>query len=401
MNRLKVGHSLIFLVLLAFVLLVGGTILYFLLYIFLLTFLLPLIHSLVTFAGLIGSVKVPRESLFSGESINISYEVKNTSIFRIPYLEVYNHIAKQLTGIDSPKLTLVLGKKESFSHEETILLKRRGYYQLGEIKVTIRDVFGFYSFEKKITSSASLLVYPQAINLSTFRITASHESGEALVQDSVFQDKSRVVSLREYREGDSVKAIHWKLSAKKDIPIVKNFENHGDTYATIFIDNEAKLFKYDIDRHLEDKATSAALSIVNYCLNQNIEVSLETQNEESCIKVQGHQNSDLKPFLETLARFKGNGALDFNSIFIPRIEMLKKNSTVIIITPNFDKKMGALGIQLKMKNYNPIFIVITDMENKTGYIDQIVSRMLKQENIPIYILDHNTSIKEVLEVYDG
>lgn len=401
MNRLKIGPSLIFLIILAFVLLVGGTMPYFLFYIFLLTFLLPLVHSLVTLTCLKGSVNIPSESLFSEESISIEYKIKNMSVFRTAYLEIYSDIAKQLTGLDSPKVTLVLGKKESFAHKETVLLKRRGYYQLGEIDVTIRDVFGFYSFKKKITSSTSLLVYPKTINLSTFKITASHQSGEALVQDSVFQDKSRVASLREYREGDSVKAIHWKLSAKKAIPIVKDYDNYGDTYATIFIDNDAKLFKDDVDRRLEDKAANAALSIVNYCLNQNIEVSLETQNDRSCIKIQGQQKSDFKPFLETLARFKGNGALNFKSLLMPRIETLKRSSTVIIITPNFDKEMGAQGIQLKIKNFNPLFIVITDIENKTGYIDRMVEKMLNQEGIPIYILDHNTSIKEALEVYNG
>lgn len=401
MNRLKIGPSLSFLIIIVFVLLVGGTIPYFLFYIFLLIFILPLVHSLVALKGLKGSVTIPSEALFSGESISIEYQVKNNSIFRITYLEIQSYITKQLTGIDSPKIALVLGKKESFIHNETVLLKRRGYYQLGEIEVTIRDVFGFYSFKKKITSSASLLVYPKTINLSTFRITASHESGEALVQNSFFQDKNRVASLREYREGDSVKAIHWKLSAKKDIPIVKDYENHGDTYAALFIDNDAKLFKDDVDRRLEDKIANAALSIINYCLNQNIEISLETQNKGSYIKIQGQQKSDFKPFLEALTRFKGNGVLDFKSLLMPRIETFKKGSTVIIITPSLDKNMGAQGFQLKMKNFNPLFIVITDIENSTGYIDQIVEEMLEQEGIPVCSLDHNTSIKEALEVYDG
>ncbi|WP_352420496.1 DUF58 domain-containing protein [Proteiniborus sp.] len=401
MNRLKVASLLLFLILLSFALLVGGTMPYFLFYIFLLTFFIPLIHSLITLIGLKGYVRIPSQSLFSGESINIEYQVENKSFFRIPYLEINSNITKNLSGIESPKVTLVLEKKQSFIHKETVLLKRRGYYKLGEIEATIKDVFGFYSFKKRISSNTSLLVYPEIINLSTFKITTSHQTGEALVQNSVFQDKSRISSLREYREGDSVKAIHWKLSAKKDIPIVKDYETRGDTYATIFIDNYAKSFKDDIDRRLEDKAATATLSIVNYCLSQNIEVCLETQNHKSFVKIQGQQKSDLKPFLEALARFRGNGSLVFNSFLMSRIETLKRSSTVIIITPNFDKEIGALGIQLKMKNFNPLFIVITDIDNNKGFVDQIVEEMLNQEGIPIYILNHNTSIKEALEVYDG
>ncbi|WP_195837916.1 DUF58 domain-containing protein [Tissierella pigra] len=348
-----------------------------------------------------GSIEIPRESLFTGEVININYQVENNSILPIPYLEIQSNISKQLTGTNSPKVTLALEKKESYNSGESVVLKRRGYYQFGEIEVTVEDVFGFYSFTKKITTPASLLVYPETIILSTFKITASHQSGELLVQTSDFQDKSRIASLREYKEGDSVKAIHWKLSAKKDIPIIKDYENRGDTNVIIFLDNESKLFKGDIDRRLEDKSVDAALSIVNYCLSQNIEVNLETQNNQTQIELKGQQTSDLKPFLETLARFRGNGALEFKSILMSKVETLNKGSTVIIITPNLDKTMGAQGIQLKMKNLNPLFITITDLGNKTGYIDQMVMKRLKQEGISTYILDYNTSIKEVLEVYHG
>lgn len=401
MARLKVGTSLILLFSITFALLVGGTMPYFLLYILLLILILPLIHILITLKGLKGSVKVPEKSLFTGDSVEISYSIKNNSIFGIAYLEIQSDISKKLTGIDSPSVALSLKKGGSFSNRETIHLKRRGYYELGEMKVTIRDVFGFYSFTKKISGQTSLLVYPETINLSTFKITTSQQLGELLIKDSVFQDKSRITSLREYIEGDSVKDIHWRLSAKRDNLIVKDYENRGDTYAIVLVDNYINNFKDDLDRHLEDKAVDASLSVVNYCLSNNIEVKLATQNHKGYLEINGQQKSDLKPFLEILARFKGNGALDFTSFLIPRIETLRKGSTAIIITPNLDKSIGAHGILLKTKNLNPLFIVITDMENKTGNIDQMIEKKLRQEGIPIYILDYKSSTKDLLEAYHG
>lgn len=215
MSRKTIITLLIFIVIFAFALLVGGTIPYFLLYVFSLTFLIPLVHCLIVLRALKGSVDIPKESLFTGESINIVYQVKNNSILPIPYLEIKRDISRRLSGLILPNLIFSLRKKEVFIEKETVLLKRRGYYELGEIEIIIQDVFGFYTFKKKILSPASLLVYPETIFLSTFKITASHQSGELLVKNTAFQDKSRVATLREYREGDSVKAIHWKLSAKR------------------------------------------------------------------------------------------------------------------------------------------------------------------------------------------
>ncbi|MCF6464936.1 hypothetical protein [Clostridium sp. Cult2] len=162
----------IFLIILAFLLFVGGTMPYFIFYIFILTFLLPLFHSLIILNRLKGSVQIPRESLYAGDKITIKYEVNNNSRFNIPYLEIQSNISKNLTGIDSSTVMTMLKAKKSFTHGETITLKRRGYYEIGEIEITLRDVFGFYALKKKITSEISLLVYPEIINLSTFRITA-------------------------------------------------------------------------------------------------------------------------------------------------------------------------------------------------------------------------------------
>lgn len=401
MNKSKIILVLGFFALLSFALLIGGTMPYFLLYIYLLTFLIPLLHSLITLKGLEGSIILPNESLYTGESVDIEFCVKNNSFLPISYMEIHSDIAKELTGLTPDSIILVLDKKDTFTHIKSIILDRRGYYELGSIEIRIRDVFGFYSFSKRITSNASLLVYPKIIKISTFKVMSIQESGELLVKDSTFQDVSRISSLREYRDGDSIKNIHWKLSAKVDLPIVKEYENRGDTYATIFIDNHTSLFEDDVDRRLEDKAVDVALSIINYCLNQNIEVNLNTQDNNSYIEVQGKQNTELKPFLKALARFKGNGAFEFESLLAPSMEKFKKGSTVIIITPNLNKTMGAYAIHLKMKNLNPLIIVITDITNNLGYIDQKIQNNLENEGIFIYIIDYWTNIKDRLEAPYG
>lgn len=393
----NIRFILISFILLTYLLLVGGTMPYFIFYIFLLTFLVPLFHSLIVLYRLKGTVEIPEETLYTGEKISIEYQVRNNSIFNIPYLEIQNHSSKQLTGVESPKIITTLKPKEFYNQKETVVLKRRGYYQLGEIEITVRDVFGFYSLKKKITSEISLLVYPEPIELTTFRITTVEQLGELLVEDLAFQDKNRVSSLRDYREGDSVKSIHWKQSAKLDELIIKDYENRGDTYVVVFIDNYEKLFQKDVDRRLEDKAVDIGLSIINYYINQNIPISFITQEGKTPVEIQGQQKTDLKSFLTAFAKFKGNGANSFYPLLNSKIDTLRKGATVVIITPNLDKSMGTLGILLKTKYLKPLIIVIRDEENSMGFLNPMVEKGLRQEGIPLYILDYKTNIKEALE----
>lgn len=406
MTNLKIHPPLVILitisiVVLSFTFLVGGTMPYFLFYVFLLAFTLPLIHSLIILRKLKASINIPQGHLFAGESINLDYRIENRSFLPIPHLEIKSNLSQELTGRSPSKKNIALDKKDFFRHTEIIVLKRRGYYEVGDIEVTIMDVFGFYSLTKKLTNPISLLVYPKPIKLSSFQVIISKKPGQWNVDKSIFKDKNKIKNLRDYEEGDSINSIHWKLSAKRDSLIVKEYDNPGDNNLVIFIDNNINLFKDDVGRRLEDKVADTALSLVNYSLEENIRVDLETQNGKNTIRVQGELIFDLKPFLDILARFKGNGFFSLKSIIMDKIHSFNQGSTIIIITPNLNKEMGALAIELKTKNLNPIFITVTDKDNKNGYVDLEVKDFLDLENIPVYILDYNWSIKKVLEAYNG
>lgn len=401
MNNRTYISPLIFIILLGYVLLVGGTVPYFLFYTMLLIYLIPFIHCLICYLFLKGTVEIPEGNLHAGDTITIMYKINNKSILPITYLEIENDFSKKLTGKTSPKVILSIEKKGYYNGSETIILKRRGFYEVGEISVTIKDAFGFFSLKKKISTPTSLLVYPEVIDISTFKTSTAQQTGELSIKDPSFQDKSRINSLREYQEGDSIKSIHWKQTAKKNTPIVKEYENSYDTQLVIFLDNEYRLFKNDIDTRIEDKIVDVTASIINYCLNQKIEVTLETQNYDSTIKIKGMQKSDFKPFLEVLARFRGNGKSNFSTFISSKIDIIKRSSTVVLVTPNLDKKMGSLGIKLRMKNLYPVFIVVTDYENNNGYMDVIIEKKLKSEGIPVYWLDCKTNVKEILEAHYG
>lgn len=370
---------------------------YFIFYVFILSFLLPFIHIVLSLRKLKGYINIPSISLYTNQNIDINYNIENNSIFSIPYIEIEDEVSKQLTRKASKKTIISLDKHDNYSKREIIYLNRRGYYDLVAIKVKLKDVFGIYSFKKTISNSASLLVYPRPIQLSNFNLISSDISGELLVRDSTFKDKSSIESFRDYKPGDSIKSIHWKLTGKTDSPIVKEYRNSGNINTFILLDNSYSNLKHDIDRRIEDKSVDSALSIVNYCLSQNLKVTLQTQDEKKEINIEGEEEGDLKSFLEVFARFKGNGYHDLTSLLSNSTEFLKSSSTIIIISPSLTKEIGAKLIDFKMNRINLIFILITDVENNISEIDLNIEKRLHEENINIYIIDYKSSIKDVLE----
>lgn len=400
MKKYRFLIVVIFIVLVSYLFLVGGQMPYFLFYVFILSFTIPFFHLLIGRRGIKGSVDLPRKSVFPGETLQIKYRIENNSLVNIPYLRIENIISKNLTGVEPTISHISLARKKDYYNSEALTLTRRGYYELGELNLSFKDVFGIYNLSKRISSSLSLLVYPEIIKLSAININTSLQTGELLSNKVGFQDKSRIKSLRDYVESDSVKDIHWKLSINRESPLLKEYESRGDNKVYIFLDNQEILYKNDFDRRLEDKAAEVALSILDYFLGHNIGISLTTQIQDKITVIEGNNESEIKAFLDCLAYFKGNGKLSLKDLLEGMIDSIYQGSSLIIITPNLEKSLGSQAINLKMRNIIPQIIYVTDKENHKYSTDANLLGSLKKEGISLVMVDFKKSTKEALEAYN-
>lgn len=394
----KIILLIISLILLGFVVFLGGQLPYFIFYIFALSIILPLIHSLITIKRLDGQVILPQKDLYRGDDADITYIVDNKTPLLIPYLIIDNKIQSTL-AMNQSKVATALPGMEMYRHHETINLKKRGYFEVGEIEVTIQDIFKLFKFKKIISSPTQLLVYPKIIKLNSFRTSSSQHQGELVSRNGRFEDRTRINTFRDYVEGDNIKAIHWKLTAKKDQTMIKLFDNRVDSTIGIFLDNSNKSYEMDVNNRLEDKAVDIALSIIDYCLNQNLNSTMIHQDKTNILKTSSDEIDDLKLFLEQLARLRATGEMSFTDLIVNNIASFNRGSSIIMITPNLDKSVGALALELLSKYYKPFLIVVRDKEKKTGKMSEDIQKKLIKENIPVYQINYNMNIKVVLEDY--
>lgn len=121
------------------------------------------------------------------------------------------------------QLSLIVGKdKQTFSH--TISSKYSGQLKITATKIKIYDPLGLFSFKyKKDFSLESVTVMPNIYEIETDISSENHDdvdSGE-YSKEKPGWDLSESFEIREYRSGDSVKKIHWKLSGKLDKTMVR------------------------------------------------------------------------------------------------------------------------------------------------------------------------------------
>lgn len=95
----------------------------------------------------------------------------------------------------------------------------RGRHEIGPARVRVRDVLGLAEREFRPTETDALTVYPSVHPLSS----DGHRHLFALARTDRIDEREEFDHLREYVQGDTLRDIHWKASAKRDDLVVTEY----------------------------------------------------------------------------------------------------------------------------------------------------------------------------------
>ena len=151
----------------------------------------------------------------------------------------------------------------------------RGVYEIGIESVEIRDFLKIFRFVKTVTDAPYITICPNIVNFSDdlFLVSPSEQIGVSQKKSS--EDYSSISDIRPFEHSDSMKKIHWKLSAKKNELMVKNYDITNNTATAIIVDNRFTPDMVPDKTALEDMLIEMAVSIVKYHLSANQSVMLD------------------------------------------------------------------------------------------------------------------------------
>ena len=92
---------------------------------------------------------------------------------------------------------------------------RRGYYPISPLKITSGDFLGLYFRSRRAGGTEHLIVYTRIFPVDTRLIPALYPMGEARAARRLFRDPTHAIGVREYFQGDGLKLIHWKATARR------------------------------------------------------------------------------------------------------------------------------------------------------------------------------------------
>ena len=158
--------------------------------------------------------------------------------------------------------------------EYPLLGRVRGRFSTGPLTVRTSDPFGLVQLDRQFLATTEVMVTPRVVPLPAIRtIGGGGNTGEARPHriGVVGQDDALV---REYRQGDDVRRIHWRSTARLGDLMVRREEQSWDPSASIVLDSREPAHAGRGMHSSLEWAVSAAASIGIHFLDDGFSVEI-------------------------------------------------------------------------------------------------------------------------------
>ena len=216
----KLGRALVLLVLLAAALITQAPLAVFLLAFALVLLVLLRLDAAYLRRQVTAELLVPDKPVIQGEDFTLTVRLRNRSRLPIPALVVLLNAADEWGGGQiTLRCAAMLGGKESAEQRITLNAGKSGVWSIAVRGITLRDHLGVFTAAcPAAVQSQSICVLPAAAAGKAKAETAPDEDGDEADTRAALGGS---YELREYRDGDTIKQVHWKLSAKLDRLMVR------------------------------------------------------------------------------------------------------------------------------------------------------------------------------------
>ena len=158
--------------------------------------------------------------------------------------------------------------------EYPLLGRVRGRFSTGPLTVRTVDPFGLVQLDRQFVATSEVMVTPRIVPLPTIRtIGGGGGTGEARPHrvGVIGQDDALV---REYRQGDDVRRIHWRSTARWGDLMVRREEQAWDPSASIVLDSRSSAHEGRGMQNSLEWAISAAASIGIHFLDDGFGIEI-------------------------------------------------------------------------------------------------------------------------------
>lgn len=172
-------------------------------------------------------------SIVCGQPTPYFFMLQNEDYFAYTGISVRMHSSFSYAEESFEHIEYELLPGDKSIYETNLVCKYRGEYEIGVKEVILTDLFRLFRFRYAVSGQIKALVLPKIVKLAQLQSIADLPMlKQRDTSDSIETD----LIVRDYMEGDSLKLIHWKASAKEQKLKVRIMTGKENQRISIFCD---------------------------------------------------------------------------------------------------------------------------------------------------------------------
>jgi uncharacterized protein (DUF58 family) len=256
-------------------------------------------------AHVTASRRCNRDSAEVGDTVAVEITVKNGGWLPVPWILLEDLLpAKALMEVVCPhpenraifsRQRLKVKKKRLKiamlpGHGQTTLLyqvefKLRGYYQLGPLVLESGDLFGLHRRYCVGTAPHFVLVFPRVVPLEGYELATRRPIGEVRLTHRLYEDPTRIAGVRHYEQGDPLKRVHWRATARTGRLHSKIYEPSTIAGATLVLDFHMAGYHAHGEPHRSELAVTTAASLAHAVYQLGQQIGLVTNGRDAADRI--------------------------------------------------------------------------------------------------------------------
>lgn len=252
----------------------------------------------------------------------------------------------------------------------------RGSVEFGPVELRVDSLFGLWQFRHKLQSPATVKIYPNFASIAEFDLLGHDQQ---VTQMGIHRAQRRgqgveFQQLREFRQGDVMRQVDWKASARQRKLISRQYQEERDQDIVVMLDCGRRMRSKDGDLSHFDHALNAMLLLAYVALKQgdalgflSFGASAELQRWLAPVKGADNINSLLNHVYDLQASTAPSDLLQGAQQLMERH---RKRSLVVLVSNLREEDSDDLLASVKLLSKQHLVMVASLRENS---LDEILA----------------------------
>src|SRR5690348_7010351 len=276
--------------------------------------------------------------------------------------------------------------------------RRRGWMAFGPTSLRVREPFGLFEREVKISDRTSVLVYPRVRPIPDLMTPSTQQVGNSPVLGNWADYPPETGGVRDYATGDSFGRIHWPLSHRHQRLMSKTFEQPLTTDLWILLDLDRGVHHGEGEESTLEYGVSLAASMTTQVHSRGRQVGLIANDSRGTVLEPHRAVRQDRLILDYLAVCQADGRTPLTQTLAwDRIRRLPRRA-IAVITPSADPAWVRLLQAVRGKRSTLIVFYLDGAS--FGGPDQNVSFDLGQD-VDLYVVRMGDDFARLMRTRDA